>query len=159
MHGMRISLFVGIGNAELGMPDLAGRGRGAGFVIFVVTRTPGETLGMSGISSSAYWLLMEGGEPGVVYNLSSDRGWSTTEVLDFRLAESRCQTIAVREVPAWLPPSDVSMPVGGATKVKRAVGWAPKISFDQTLRDVLDYWRPSYRHGSVSASEVWSLVP
>ena len=27
------------------------------------------------------------------------------------------------------------------TKFRAATGWEPKIPFDQTLRDVLDYWR------------------
>jgi GDP-4-dehydro-6-deoxy-D-mannose reductase len=35
------------------------------------------------------------------------------------------------------------MPVlrGDATKAFEAVGWRPEIPFEQTLRDLLEYWR------------------
>jgi GDP-4-dehydro-6-deoxy-D-mannose reductase len=88
---------------------------------------------------------MKDGQPGEVYNLCSGRAWAIKEVLDFMLAESKCRTIAVREDPARLRPSDVPVLIGDATKVNRAVGWAPKIPFEQTLRDVLEYWRGRLR--------------
>jgi GDP-4-dehydro-6-deoxy-D-mannose reductase len=90
---------------------------------------------------NGYWQLMKDGEPGEVYNLCSGRAWAIQEVLDFMLAQSTCRTIAVREDPARLRPSDVPMLIGDATKAHRAVGWVPKIPFEQTLRDILDYWR------------------
>jgi GDP-4-dehydro-6-deoxy-D-mannose reductase len=94
-----------------------------------------------------YWLLMKDGQPGEVYNLCSGRAWAIKEVLDFMLAESKCRTIAVQEDPARLRPSDVPVLIGDATKANRAVGWAAKIPFEQTLRDVLEYWRARYRRG------------
>jgi GDP-4-dehydro-6-deoxy-D-mannose reductase len=92
-----------------------------------------------------YWQLMRDGEPGEVYNLCSGRAWAIQEVLDFMLAEAKGRTIAVREDPARLRPSDVPMLIGDATKANRAVGWVPKIPFEQTLRDVLDFWRARCR--------------
>ncbi|HET9492536.1 MAG TPA: GDP-mannose 4,6-dehydratase [Methylomirabilota bacterium] len=94
---------------------------------------------------AGYWQLLKDGAPGEVYNLCSGRAWAIQEVLDFLLAQSKGRAIAVREDPARLRPSDVPMLVGDATKIKRAVGWAPKIPFEQTLRDVLDYWRARCR--------------
>ena len=35
-----------------------------------------------------YWLLLERGEPGEVYNLCSGRSWSIQQVLDFLLEQS-----------------------------------------------------------------------
>ena len=49
--------------------------------------------------------------------------------------------IAVREDPARLRPSDVPVLLGNASRIQRAVGWQPELPFEQTLRDVLDYWR------------------
>jgi GDP-4-dehydro-6-deoxy-D-mannose reductase len=94
---------------------------------------------------AGYWQLLKAGEPGEVYNLCSGRAWAIQEVLDFMLAESTCRTIAIQEDPARLRPSDVPMLVGDATKVHRAIGWTPKIPFEQTLRDILDDWRSRSR--------------
>jgi hypothetical protein len=94
---------------------------------------------------AGYWQLLQGGEPGEVYNLCSGRAWAIQDVLDFMLAESTCRTIAVQEDPARLRPSDVPMLVGDGTKAHRAIGWTPKIPFEQTLRDILDFWRARSR--------------
>jgi GDP-4-dehydro-6-deoxy-D-mannose reductase len=88
-----------------------------------------------------YWLLLEGGEPGEVYNLCSGRAWVIQEILDFLLGESRVRGITVREEPARLRPSDVPVLRGDASKARQAVGWQPEIPFEQTLRDILEYWR------------------
>jgi GDP-4-dehydro-6-deoxy-D-mannose reductase len=88
-----------------------------------------------------YWLLLEKGEAGEVYNLCSGRAWVIHEILDFLLGEARVPGITVREEAARLRPSDVPVLRGDATKAQAAVGWRPEIPFEQTLRDVLDYWR------------------
>ena len=88
-----------------------------------------------------YWLLLEKGEAGEVYNLCSGRAWVIHEILDFLLGEARVPGITVREEAARLRPSDVPVLRGDATKAQAAVGWRPEIPFEQTLRDILDYWR------------------
>jgi GDP-4-dehydro-6-deoxy-D-mannose reductase len=63
-----------------------------------------------------------------------------------RFAESRAKgnlLIAglVETDPARLRPSDVQVLLGDASKFKKATGWEPKIPFEQTLEDMLAYWR------------------
>jgi GDP-4-dehydro-6-deoxy-D-mannose reductase len=87
-----------------------------------------------------YWLLLERGEPGEVYNLSSGRAWAIQEVLDFLLKESTTRGIAVRVDPSRMRPSDVPVLVGDSAKI-RSLGWQPRIPFEKTLRDLLRYWR------------------
>src|SRR5712691_1218791 len=89
----------------------------------------------------AYWLLLERGVPGEVYNICSGRAWSIQEVLDFLLSESRVRSIAVTEDPARLRPSDVPVLAGDSSKLTAETGWRPEIPFEQTLRDLLEYWR------------------
>ena len=96
----------------------------------------------------AYWLLLERGAPGEVYNICSGRAWSIQEVLDFLLSESRVRSIAVTEDPARLRPSDVPVLVGDASRLTRELGWRPEIPFEQTLRDLLEYWRQRCRNRS-----------
>jgi GDP-4-dehydro-6-deoxy-D-mannose reductase len=88
-----------------------------------------------------YWDLLEQGEPGEVYNLCCGRAWAIQDVLEFLLGESPARSITVRQDPARLRPSDVPALVGDNSKIRAAVGWQPNIPFEQTLRDLLDYWR------------------
>jgi GDP-4-dehydro-6-deoxy-D-mannose reductase len=88
----------------------------------------------------AYWLALEKCEPGEVYNLCSGRGWVIREVLDMLLGMTKAK-IEVRQDPARLRPSDVPILVGDPSRFRKATGWEPTIPFEQTLRDMLDYWR------------------
>ncbi len=95
-----------------------------------------------------YWLLLQRGEPGEVYNLCSGRSWAIQQVLDFLLAESTAKGIAVQTDPSRLRPSDVMLLEGDPTKIERATGWKVEIPFERTLRELLDYWRQRIRSAS-----------
>lgn len=88
-----------------------------------------------------YWLLLEKGVPGEVYNLCSGRSHAIQEILDFFLAQSKVKKIEVREDTTRLRPSDLPNLFGSAERVRAATGWVPTIPFEQTLLDVLNYWR------------------
>jgi GDP-4-dehydro-6-deoxy-D-mannose reductase len=92
-----------------------------------------------------YWSLLESGEPGEVYNLSSGRSWAIQQVLDFLLEQSKVKPIAVEVDPSRLRPSDVMVLEGDSSKIQRATGWQVQIPFERTLRDLLDYWRQRIR--------------
>jgi GDP-4-dehydro-6-deoxy-D-mannose reductase len=49
--------------------------------------------------------------------------------------------IEVRQDPARLRPSDVKILWADPSKFQACTGWEPKIPFEQTMRDLLDYWR------------------
>ena len=87
-----------------------------------------------------YWLALEKGAPGEVYNLCRGRAWSIREVLDLLLGMTQAK-IEVRQDPARLRPSDVPVLLGDHSKFTLATGWAPTIPFEQTLRDMLEFWR------------------
>lgn len=88
-----------------------------------------------------YWLLLEHGVAGEVYNLCSGNSRAVHEILDFFIANSKVRGIRVEEDPARLRPSDVPNLFGSAAKARAVTGWTPQISFEQMLGDVLDYWR------------------
>ena len=92
-----------------------------------------------------YWLLLERGEPGEVYNLCSGRSWSIQQVLDFVLNLSTVKGITVKTDPARLRPSDVMILEGDPTKMHKATGWKVEIPFERTLTELLDYWRQRTR--------------
>src|SRR5262249_12769351 len=88
----------------------------------------------------AYWLALERGEPGEVYNIATGRAWMIRDVLDLLLSMTKAK-IEVRQDPARLRPRDVPILVVDATQFVKATGWQPTIPFEQTVRDMLDYWR------------------
>ena len=87
-----------------------------------------------------YWLSLEKCEPGEVYNICSGKAWSIQEVLDLLLSMTKTK-IEVKQDPARLRPSDVPVLLGDNSKFVKATGWKPTIPFEQTLRDMLEYWR------------------
>jgi GDP-4-dehydro-6-deoxy-D-mannose reductase len=88
----------------------------------------------------AYWLAIERGEPGEVYNVASGKAWRISEVLDLLLSHSSVE-IRVEEDPDRLRPSDVPLLLGDSSRLQKATGWQPEIPFEQTTRDLLDFWR------------------
>jgi GDP-4-dehydro-6-deoxy-D-mannose reductase len=95
-----------------------------------------------------YWMLLEHGEAGEVYNLCSGRSWAIQQVLDFLLARSTVRDIRVRVDPARLRPSDVMILEGDPSRARRAVGWQVEIPFERTLAELLDYWRERVRRAA-----------
>jgi GDP-4-dehydro-6-deoxy-D-mannose reductase len=88
----------------------------------------------------AYWLALEKGAPGEVYNICSGSAWTVRKVLDQLLSMTQAK-IEIRKDPARLRPSDVPVLLGDCSKFFEATGWKPVIPFEQTLRDMLEYWR------------------
>jgi GDP-4-dehydro-6-deoxy-D-mannose reductase len=88
----------------------------------------------------AYWLALERGGPGEVYNAGSGRAVSIREVIDGFLALAR-QPIEVRVVPERVRPIDLPLLLGDAGRLRALTGWKPQIPLEQSLADVLQYWR------------------
>lgn len=93
-----------------------------------------------------YHLLITQGEAGEVYNLGSEQAHSVREMLETLVAMANV-SITVEQDPERVRPTDVPLIFGDCTKIREQTGWRPRISFEQSLRDVLDYWR-----GKVSKS-------
>jgi GDP-4-dehydro-6-deoxy-D-mannose reductase len=88
----------------------------------------------------AYHLAVIQGEPGEVYNLASGRAQSVQGLLETLLSCSQAE-IRVERDPSRYRPVDVPVVYGSGEKFRQRTGWEPQIPFEQTLRDVLDYWR------------------
>jgi len=88
----------------------------------------------------AYWLALEKGEPGEVYNIASGKAWTIREMLDMLLGMSKAK-IKVEQDPARMRPSDVPVLLGDASKFRERTGWTPEIPFERTITDLLAYWR------------------
>lgn len=88
----------------------------------------------------AYWLLLEQGVPGEVYNAASGRAVTIRTVVDGFLALAR-HPIEVRVVPERVRPIDLPLLLGDAGRLRALTGWKPRVPLEQSLADVLADWR------------------
>ena len=87
-----------------------------------------------------YWLALEKGAPGEVYNVGSGICRSIGEMLDVLLGLTSVR-VDVRQEASRMRPSDVKVLWADVGKFRAATGWEPEIPFETTLRDLLDFWR------------------
>ena len=88
----------------------------------------------------AYWLAIQKGKVGEVYNICSRNEVSIKELLDRFLNMSK-KKIKIIQDPKRLRPSDLPLLSGNSTKFKKQTGWKQKYLFEKTLQDILNYWR------------------
>ncbi len=88
----------------------------------------------------AYRLLMQVGELGQVYNVASGSGVHIQQVLDILLALATVP-IHVSQDAARMRPSDNPVMIGSTEKLHTATAWKPAIALQQSLEDILEYWR------------------
>ena len=93
----------------------------------------------------AYWLALEKGQAGEVYNICSGAGHSIREVVDIYLKHSKIR-IKVKQDKSRMRPSDVPISVGDNQKFFKQTGWIPNIPLKETLVDLLNYRRQNI-HG------------
>jgi GDP-4-dehydro-6-deoxy-D-mannose reductase len=91
-----------------------------------------------------YWLATERGEPGEVYNVGQGTCIAVGDMLDILLSHSDVK-IAKEQDPSRMRPSDVQLLWANVDKFTKATDWQPMIPFDQTMADLLDYWRERVR--------------
>ncbi|MEO5988417.1 MAG: GDP-mannose 4,6-dehydratase [Candidatus Eisenbacteria bacterium] len=90
--------------------------------------------------AEGYCALIERGRSGEVYNLCRGTGVVLSQ-LAASLASMAKVDVRIQVDPARLRPADVPYLVGDPTRAGRDVGWAATITFESTLRDVLQEWR------------------
>ena len=80
------------------------------------------------------------------HNIATGQGITIRALLDKLLALSKIK-VTVEVDPDRLRPSDVEVLLGDSSKFRADTGWEPKIPFDTTVRDLLDYWRDRVKKG------------
>lgn len=89
----------------------------------------------------AMWLIAHTGRVGETYNISSGVGCRIGDVLKKLMALAGSEA-RIRDDPSRLRPVDEPAIIGDNTKV-RALGWRQEISLEDTLAEILEYWRRS----------------
>jgi GDP-4-dehydro-6-deoxy-D-mannose reductase len=88
----------------------------------------------------AYVALLDHGASSTAYNVASGTARTMRSVLDALVSRARVQ-VRVETDAALMRPVDKPIVIGDATRLRQATGWRPEVPFEQTLDDLLNYWR------------------
>jgi len=105
----------------------------------------------------AYWLALEKGEPGDVYNISSGKTVKIGDMLNMLLKMSN-KEINIEKDASRMRPSDVPILLGDSTKFREKTGWEPEIPFEKTVKKTLWYWRFKIQDWSKNVSTRYFLL-
>ena len=90
----------------------------------------------------AYFLAMEKGIPGELYLIGSQNIYTMNECLNTLIdLSSEKSKISYEVDPERVRPTELKTFIGDFEKFKKLTGWEPTISFEETMKSVLDYWR------------------
>lgn len=89
---------------------------------------------------AAYWLALEYGGPGEVYNIGGTTTMTVGDVLQ-RLVSMTQRPIPTRVDPKLLRPADVTLQIPDTSKFERETGWKPRYPAEESIRFLLDHWR------------------
>ncbi len=85
--------------------------------------------------------------PGEYYNIGGTFSCTVADMLTHLLSLSKRKDIKVEIDADRLRPVDADLQIPDTTKFSKHTGWKPEISFEQTMADLLEYWRQQVRNG------------
>jgi GDP-4-dehydro-6-deoxy-D-mannose reductase len=88
----------------------------------------------------SYWVAMEKGKAGEIYNIGGEKTIKVGEFLDVLKKLAKCK-IPSKVNPELLRPTDVTLQIPDTSKFKRETGWKPKYTFEQSVDHLLKYCR------------------
>ncbi len=94
-----------------------------------------------------YMLLTVDPQPGEVYNIGGTHTCTVGDVLNTLLSKTS-MNIEIKVDPGRLRPLDADLQIPDCTKFMKHTGWKPEIPFEQTMTDLLDYWRERVKTGA-----------
>lgn len=96
----------------------------------------------------AYFMLVTVNPiPGEVYNIGGTYTCTVGDMLQRLLSFAKVPGIRVEQDEDRMRPIDADLQVPNTAKFRAHTGWVPEIPFDQTMRDLLDYWRERIARG------------
>jgi GDP-4-dehydro-6-deoxy-D-mannose reductase len=89
---------------------------------------------------AAYADLVSEAAPGSVVNIASGSGHSLREALEILLGSAQV-AMEVQVDPTRIRAADPLALIGDPTKIREIIDWQPRYSVEQSLSEILDYWR------------------
>ena len=88
----------------------------------------------------AYWLALEKGKYGEVYNVGLGKALKIADILKMMIGLSKVKIIVKKDTKR-IPPQDIETIYCNYSKFKKTTGWQPQIPKIQTLSDTIEYER------------------
>lgn len=80
-------------------------------------------------------------KPGEYYNIGGTYSCTIKEMLEYLISLSTVKGITYEVEPSRLRLIDADLQVPNTQKFREHTGWKPKIKFEKTMLDLLEYWR------------------
>ena len=84
---------------------------------------------------------------GEYYNIGGSYTCTIKQMLYYLISRSKVKNIEIVTDPERLRPIDADLQVPDTTKFQKHTGWKPQIFFEQTMDDLLEYWRNKVNSG------------
>jgi GDP-mannose 4,6-dehydratase len=84
---------------------------------------------------------------GEYYNIGGSYTCTIKQMLYYLISRSKVKNIEIVIDPERLRPIDADLQVPDITKFQKHTGWKPQIFFEQTMDDLLEYWRNKVNSG------------
>ena len=100
-----------------------------------------------------HMLLTVNPQAGEYYNIGGQHSCEIGDILQTLLDLSPLgKQIKIQEDPARLRPIDADLQVPDTRKFEQHTGWKSEISYEQTMRDLMEYWRQRISEGAVTVN-------
>lgn len=95
-----------------------------------------------------YMLVTHKPIAGEYYNIGGTYSCTIGELLEYLISQSTVkERIRVEPDPERMRPIDADLQVPDTRKFEQHTGWKPQITFEQTITDLLNYWRDRVSQG------------
>ncbi len=88
----------------------------------------------------AYYLLFKQGVKGHLYNICTSKGTSLDEAIQIIASQLKIK-VTHRIDTSLVRPNDNRVIIGSNEKIKQDTSWEPTISFEESLREVVEYYK------------------
>ncbi len=90
--------------------------------------------------TDGYIATVEKGKNGEVYNICSSKGYKIRDLINTMLSRFNIKDIRIEVDPARLRSKDMPVLIGDNSKAKTELVWEPKIDFQDTLVELINYY-------------------
>jgi GDP-4-dehydro-6-deoxy-D-mannose reductase len=90
--------------------------------------------------AKAYYTLLKKGKSNSVYNICSGNGIMLKEIIE-TMSKLLNIKIITQTNPALIRPNENRKIIGSYKKMKTDFGWTPQITLEQSLTDIINYWK------------------
>ena len=95
----------------------------------------------------AYYLMIKDENVGKIYNIGGDTVKTIGEMLDFLISLSPMKDKIIKELDTTLIRKlDVNLQIMDNSEFYKDTNWKPEITFEQTMQDLLNYWRQKVKN-------------